>query len=303
MLKRAFIASNFTLKIAAIPYRSKFRDNISDDQKIGLEEGGDVFAVNLDNRYIFEIDKNVTREFYNELLYKHLYAIDNKTFAKADLRRFINIFFANQALSEILIASAGIPRDFIHLFILSYNLRINSNQRIILKNIRSATTEWYNSDKKEEIEKDRSIRVLFEAIVDKIVIGKNQTHFLMPQKYSENKYIKKLVDLRALHLRQKGISHKHFANKQYDAYSVDYGSYTSIDIQKRQLDTDFSNLKTIENVRDARAISLEDDFFDKYILEIGEGLKCPKCSRIIDINHLAYVKQKMCNNCFEIIGN
>jgi len=227
--------------------------------------------------------------------------IDSELYKDVDQRKYINIFFANQALSEILIASAGIPRDFMHLFILSYGLRTNLKQRIILKNIRSATTEWYHSDKKEEIEKDQPIRTLFEAIVDRIVIEKEKTHFLMPQKYSENKHIKKLVDLRALHIRQKGISHKHFPNKIYDAYSIDYGSYTSIDIQKRQLDTDFINLKTIENVRDARSISLEDEFFEKHILNIGEGIKCPKCSRIVDTNHLAYKKQNLCNHCFEKI--
>lgn len=298
LLKRTFIASNYTLKIAAIPYRSKFRDNISDEHKIGLEEGGDVFPITLDNRHVFEVDKNETREFYNELLYKHLISID-KNYKRVEKKKFINMFLANQALSEILIASAGIPRDFMNLFILSYSNRIDKNKRIILRDIRSATTEWYKTDKKEEIEKDNSTRSLFKAIVERIVIEKNRTHFLMPKKYSDNRHIKKLVDLRALHLRQEGISHKHFANKQYDAYSIDYGSYTSIDIQKRSLDTDFPDLKTSESVRDARAFSIEDEFFEKFFLEIGEGIICKSCNRTIDTNHLAYTKQKLCNNCYE----
>jgi hypothetical protein len=126
---------------------------------------------------------------------------------------------------------------------------------------------------------------------------------LLPQKYSENKHIKKLVDLRVLHIRQKGISHKHITNRLYDVYSVDYGSYTSLDITKNSLDTDFvqltQDLKTIEDVRDARALSLEDDFFDKFILKIGEGKKCPHCGKTIDVNHMAYLKQSICNHCFE----
>jgi hypothetical protein len=303
LLKRTFIASNYTLKIAAIPYRSRFRDYIDDTNKVGLEEGGDIFPLSLDNRYIFELDKNGTREFYNELLLKHIRDIETGLFSEVDENRFINLFFANQALSEILIASAGIPRDFIHLFILSYNNRTNLNQRIILKNIRNATSEWYSTDKKEEIERDKSLKYLFEGIVNEVVIGKKKTHFLLPQKYSENLYIKKLVDLRVLHIRHKGISHKHIANKLYDVYSVDYGSYTSLDITKNSLDTDFlqltQELKTIEDVRDARALSLEDDFFDKFILQIGEGKKCTHCSKTIDTNHMAYMKQKLCNHCFE----
>lgn len=305
LLKRTFIASNYCLKIGAIPYRSIFREKVRDGHKIGLEEGGDVFAVPLDNRYIFELDKGGTRDFYNELLFKHLSDINNSLFKDCDQEKFINLFFANQALSEILVASAGIPRDFMNLFILSYNNRTNKKQRIILKNIRNSTAEWYSTDKKEEIENDKSIKYLFEGIVNEVVVGKKKTHFLLPQKFSQNKHIKKLVDLRVLHIRQKGISHKHITDRMYDVYSVDYGSYTSLDITKKSLDTDFQqlslDLKTIENVRDARALSLEDDFFDRFILEIGQGIKCtnPECNKIIDTKHMAYIKQKICNHCFE----
>jgi hypothetical protein len=303
LLKRTFIASNYTLKIAAIPYRSNFRDTKDETHKIGLEEGGDIFPLSLDNRYIFETNKNGTRDFYNELLVKHIKDINPKMFDDINEEKFINIFFANQALAEILVASAGIPRDFMHLFILSYNNRTNLTQRIILKNIRSSTSEWYSTDKKEEVEKDKSIKYLFEGIVNEIVIGKKKTHFLLPQKYSDNPYIKKLVDLRVLHIRQKGISHKHIINRLYDVYSIDYGSYTSLDISKNTLDTDFQqltqDLKTIEDVRDARSLSLEDDFFNKFILAIGEGLKCNKCSETIDTKHLAFIKQNLCNHCFE----
>lgn len=306
LLKRTFIASNYTFKIAAIPYRSNFRDSSDESNKIGLEEGGDIFPLSLDNRYIFETDKSGTRDFYNELLVKHLKDIDETIFDEVDENKFINLFFANQALSEILVASAGIPRDFMHIFILAYNNRTNRNQRIVLKNIRNATSEWYSTDKKEEIEKDKSIKYLFEGIVNEIVIGKKKTHFLLPQKYSDNPHIKKLVDLRVLHIRQKGISHKHITNKLYDVYSIDYGSYTNLDIAKNTLDTDFQqlsqDLKTVEDIRDARSLSLEDDFFNKFILEIGEGIKCQNsnCGKTIDTNHLAYKKRNLCNYCFEV---
>lgn len=306
LIKRVFISSNYTFKIAAIPYRSKFRDSIHNEVKLGLEEGGDIFPISLDNRYIYEIDKSATKNFYNEILVNHLKQIDLTIFNEVEESKFINYFFANQALAEVLIASAGIPRDFINLFILSYNNRINTTQRIVLKNIRNSTTEWYTSDKKEEIEKDKIIRHLFEELVNQVIIIKKKTHFLLPQKFSENKFIRKLVDLRVLHLRQKGISHRHISNKTYDVYSIDYGSYTSLDINKTTLNTDYSelisNLSTIDDIRDARSLSIEEDFFEKFNLETGQGIKCPKCSRTIDINHLAYIKQKICNNCFEKIS-
>lgn len=303
LLKRVFIASNYTLKIAAIPYRSKFRDTIHDDIKIGLEEGGDIFPISIDNRFIFEVDKNGTRNFYNEILINHMKQIDSEIFEDVDENRFVNYFFANQALSEILIASAGIPRDFMNLFILAYNNRTNLTQRIILKNIRNSTTQWYTSDKKEEIDKDPTTRHLFEELVNQVILVKKKTHFLLPQKYSENSYVKKLIDLRVLHLRQKGISHRHITNKTYDVYSIDYGSYTSLAITKSSLNTDFNELigqlNTISDIRSARSLSIEDDFFERFNLETGQGIKCNKCSKTIDMNHAAYIKQNICNHCFE----
>lgn len=303
LLKRVFIASNYTLKIAAIPYRSKFRDTIHDEIKIGLEEGGDIFPVVIDDRFIFEVDKGGTRNFYNEILINHLKQINPQIFVGVDENRFINYFLANQALSEILIASAGIPRDFLNLFILAYNNRSNFSQRINLKNIRQSTTQWYKSDKREGIYKDPITRQMFEGLVDQIIMTKKKSHFLLPQKHSENPHIKKLIDLRALHLRQKGISHKHVTSRVYDVYSIDYGSYTSLSVTKSSLDTDFTEiinqLNTISDIRSARSLSIEDDFFEKFNLETGQGIKCPKCSKTIDINHLAYIKQRVCNHCFE----
>lgn len=305
LLKRVFIASNYTFKIAAIPYRSKMRVNTFGEISIGLEEGGDIFPINIDSRYIYEKDKVSTRNFYNELLRNHLMQIYPITFGRIDQNRFINTFFATQALSEILIASAGIPRDFMNLFILSFNLRTNLNQRIILKNVRNATTEWYSTDKKEEIDKDPNTKKFFEELVHRIVVEKNKTHFLLPQKFSDHEQVKKLIDLRALHLREKGISHRHIQSKTYDVYSIDYGSYTSLDITKNTLDTDFNDLiakvKTIETVRDARSLSVEEDFFDRFALESGQGIKCPKCSKTVDVRHPAFAKQNLCNNCFEKI--
>jgi hypothetical protein len=309
LLKRSFIASNYVLKIAAIPYRSKFQENFDEGKRIGLEEGGDVFPITLDDRYIFEIDKTSTRDFYNELLLKHLTKIDPRIMKLFNDRKkrtieknFINQFFTNHSLSEILVASAGIPRDFINLFINSFENKTIA-KRISLKNVRKATSEWYCTDKKEEVEKDPTIKRLFEGIVGKVIIEKKSTHFLIPKKFADNKHIKKLIDLRVLHLRKEGISHKYVSKRVYNVYSIDYGSYTSLDIAKRTLDTNLQQLvmqlDTIDDIREARAISLEDDFFEQFMLDIGEGIKCKKCTNIVDTNHPAYIKKGLCNHCFE----
>jgi len=73
MIKKAFIASKFSFKVAAIPNRTDL--GIKTGEKFyGLEDGGDIFGYQLDNRYVFEIDKVKTRHFFNQLLHKHIEA-------------------------------------------------------------------------------------------------------------------------------------------------------------------------------------------------------------------------------------
>lgn len=307
ILKRAFITSKFTFKIAAIPNRTKLGRRV-DENFIGLEDGGDIFAFNLDNRFIYETNSQKTKDFFNDLLCKHLCSIDSKfekyIFESQTSKNFLNIFLANQALREILIASAGIPRDFINLFINAYDQFITNssttNQRIGVRHIRLATIDWYKADKKEQVDCLQNCKIMLEGIINEIIIKKKKTHFLIPQKYSVNVYLNQLIDLRVIHLRKKGYSHKSNAGIVYDVYSIDYGCYTSIDVLQSQLDSDYINkINSIDDFREIRRISLEDKFFDKFILEVGEAIICPHCKETVDTNQPAYIKKRLCNKCFE----
>ena len=158
LIKKAFITRPVTFKITAIPNRTNLGKMI-DDEFIGLEDGGDIFPFSLDNRFIYELEQEQTKDFFNDLLYRHLDNIDkNKGYnviSNYPKTRFINLFLANQALREILIASAGIPRDFISLFINSYErFKVNTssrNSRIGVRDIRVATIDWYKLDKKNKL--------------------------------------------------------------------------------------------------------------------------------------------------------
>ncbi|GCL74889.1 hypothetical protein PN4B1_48750 [Paenibacillus naphthalenovorans] len=312
LLKRGFITSDYSFKIAAIPSRSKLGIR-SDTKFIGLEEGGDIFGFYLDNRFVFEINKQQTRDFFNEMLFRHLTAISNElktlyldTKTKKASSGFINEFFANIALREILIASAGIPRDFINLFINAYDqflLNVSSqSRRIGVKHIRLATVDWYRSDKKDQVDNFIHAKQLLEKIINDIVLKKQKTHFLIPEKHSDNEYLQQLIDLRVIHLRKKGYSHKDNKGVAYNVYSVDYGCYTSINIHQPNLDSGLiQEIDSIDNFRDIRRVSLEDNFFNEFLLQVGEAFNCPHCSKPIDTKHLAYVKQNLCNHCYEKI--
>ena len=88
LLKRAFISSKVTFKIAAIPNRTR----LMIDQTIGLEDGGDVFGYSLDNRYIYEMNQEATRSFFNELLFNQLSLTNRTAFQHFLMYRKENLF-------------------------------------------------------------------------------------------------------------------------------------------------------------------------------------------------------------------
>lgn len=276
IIKKSFAAIAVTIKIAAIPNRTNL--GIKTDEKyIGLEDGGDIQGYPLDMRYVFEANKTQTRNFFNDLLYKHLHAINSKVVDKlikdnkTTSAKLINLFFANVALNEILIASAGIPRDFMSLLITSYDKFLISSKtaakRISVSNLRIAHISWYETDKKEQIDKHPVERQLLQEIVAEVIEKKKSIHFLIPSKHAQNKHIQNLIDFRVMHLRKNGYSHKDHPGASYNVYSIDYGCFNSQNISKTTLDASTVSELFSKSLRDIRRISIEDDFFSEISIE------------------------------------
>lgn len=306
-LKRTFVPKKVTLKIAAIPNRTQ----LISENRIGLEDGGDIFGFPLDNRYIYELYPEITKAFFNELLYKQLYLMapqlyeifyDNKE--KRPVHNFINIFLANQALREILIASAGIPRDFLNIFISAYNIFFTktNNRHLVVADIRNATVEWYGVDKKKTVDANSNAKLLLDKIINDILITKKRCHFLIPEKYEKVKELNDLIDLRVIHLRKRGISHKGNKGVVYNVYYLDYACYTSTNLYHNKINTTLLNeIETIDDFREIRRVSLEDKFFEDFNMNIGNSFKCPKCGGMIDMNHPSYAQHKICMHCWSKI--
>lgn len=306
-LKRTFVPKKVTLKIAAIPNRTQ----LISENRIGLEDGGDIFGFPLDNRYIYELYPEITKAFFNELLYKQLYLMDPQLYEifydnkeKRPVHNFINIFLANQALREILIASAGIPRDFLNIFISAYNIFFTktNNRHLVVADIRNATVEWYGVDKKKTVDANSNAKLLLDKIINDILITKKRCHFLIPEKYEKVKELNDLIDLRVIHLRKRGISHKGNKGVVYNVYYLDYACYTSTNLYHNKINTTLLNeIETIDDFREIRRVSLEDKFFEDFNMNIGNSFKCPKCGGMIDMNHPSYAQHKICMHCWSKI--
>jgi hypothetical protein len=307
LIKRTFITLKATFKIAAIPNRTKLAVD-----RVGLEDGGDIFGYLLDNRFIYELEPDITKTFFNELLFNQLSLINSELYNQfyksgktQPTHNFLNIFLANQALREILIASAGIPRDFLSLFIGSYSHymeRRTDNRRITLTDVRQATISWYSIDKKKAVDSNGNARVLLDKIIQEVLINKKRCHFLIPEKYENIKELNDLIDLRVIHLRKKGISHKGRKGISYNVYYLDYACYTSSNIYHNRIKSNLLNeIETTDDFREIRRVSLEDKFFDDYNTEIGNSFKCPHCGGMVNTGHPAFIKQRICNQCYEKI--
>jgi len=310
LLKTAFIASGFTCKLAAIPNRTK----LINDKRIGLEDGGDIFGISLDNRFIYEINPLGTKAFFNELLFNHMSTINPELFSeyydkenKQPSVRFIEDFLNPNAMKELLIASSGIPRDFINIFINSYMKYEDSGttyKTISVRDVRKGTTEWYEVDKKKAVESQQQAKILLDSIINEIIINRKSCHFLVPQLCSTNDWFQSLIDLRVIHLRKEGISHKGKKNVAYNVYYIDYACYTSSNIYHNKIASDLLDSINMSGDFDRiRRVSLEKEFFDTFNIQVGNSFKCPNCGEMVDTNHLAYINLKACNMCFKKIEN
>ncbi|MGE7664889.1 hypothetical protein ACQKMN_04165 [Ureibacillus composti] len=306
LLKLAFVASNVKLKMGAIKFRTKLLKEI-DGVSYGLEDGGDIFGFDLDNKYVYETNKINTKAYFSELLYRHLsgYYQELAGFwdeaARSVSEDFMNAIFTPQALKELLIGSAGVSRDFLNIFINAHQEFLNSNdQRITVNHIRRATQSWYRMDKQNRIDSSPDTKNLLDKIVDYVIREKKVTHFLIPQNCFTNEHLQKLVDLRVIHLRKRGYSHQDIPDVVYDVYSVDYGCYTSSNVTTNDLDiTNLAEIGVIDNFRSVRRVALDEEFFLKHRLEVGEGVKCTVCKGIVDTTHPAFVKKGLCTVCWE----
>ena len=169
-----------------------------------------------------------------------------------------------------------------------------------LQDIRTATVSWYEVDKKKAVEANHNAKVMLDRIIEDILISKKRCHFLIPEKYETNQTLNELIDLRIIHLRKHGIAHKGNSGVSYNVYYIDYACYTSSNMYHNKINTNLLNeIETTDDFRTIRRISLEDKFFDSLNAELGNSFKCPHCGLFVDTSHPAYVKQRICNNCFE----
>jgi hypothetical protein len=217
-----------TVKIAAIAHRCRFREydpetNIS----IGIELGSDASSViNLDEYMIFDNDSDAAKEFFKNLLHRHVIAVDKNCVFDKKTNLFINdVFSQTTAFDEFVRAAEGVPRDAINMISLAAQMALAS--KISIAHIRHSAQKWFQINKHNALNSRPTAVSLLDRIIYEVIGLRKSRGFLLS---NEKNYelIDYLYDMRIIHVMKQGVSAQNAIGKKYTLYALDYGCYVEL---------------------------------------------------------------------------
>lgn len=217
-----------TLKIAALEYRSVFLTYVG-FQPVGFELGPDIVpARNLDDYYTFEINESELVRAFADVVYKHLQVeLGSDYFQKRNLlsgESFAAHLTASLGdFAEIVEASAGNLRDFLQLFADAFDADYTKKARHIrLTTIRQIAREHSKTRKLSTV--PFAMRDVLAGMV-KVVVddGNSGRCCLLPEELVRHKVIQQLLDLRILHVTERGYTSRDRVGEYFTRLAVDHG--------------------------------------------------------------------------------
>ncbi|MCC3862047.1 hypothetical protein [Pseudemcibacter aquimaris] len=210
------------LKVATIKHRSTLYVQ-EDDSYIGTELGHDIYDIDLD----YTLDKFDDLQVFMKFLLEH--SIEKS----GALGLKINEIFAGDSFKQLCLASGGVPRDFLSLFV----KLIQSKPEGEKINKIQVTDEAISSIRKKmegigkDSEEDANLLEKYLQEIKTFVYHDNRTNvFLVSKEDLENirefrQALKELVDLRLIHIIHINTSCAPSDGKRYEAYMIDVGLY------------------------------------------------------------------------------
>jgi hypothetical protein len=231
LLRRSlYPLSSVTVKIAAIEHRSVFQVRRGGGDYLGIELGADAAAdVNLDDFMVFDNDPARAKEFFQDLIARHLAAIEDRELVAQLPNKAPAVmqeaFTEKRAVEEFVRACEGVPRDAINILALAAQRALTS--AISVEHIRIAARNWYQRDKEQAVSADGSAHNLLHSIIDD-VIGERKARAFLLRTDAKSDVIDALYDARVLHILKKGVSTHDQPGVRFDVYKLDYGCYVDL---------------------------------------------------------------------------
>lgn len=223
--------SAFCFKVCTLPNRIKI--NHDNDNILSVKDDFSVIPLDRDLINIDSLKKYLLQILCP--LRKNL---------EIQLQDIESLFSNEESILYLVIASGGIPRDFLLMFrdIVDIVKAENGNKKIGKAEIYTVVKAM-REDKDENIEYDVDItpEMIQEALTkinDDILVGKNTNVFLFPNSKKEEyeSLLRNLVNARYLHLIKENVSSENRKKEYFTAYLIDMSFYISGKQIKRGFD-------------------------------------------------------------------
>jgi len=210
------------LKLATIKHRSKLYRR-GRDQYVGVELGHD----------IFEVDMDYTMDNFEELS-SFMQQLLRSATEQSGANVRVEQMFAGDGFSQLCLASGGVPRDFLSLFVSLANAMAASGNPIgkmqvnetAIANLRSKMESMRRDSSNEDAVLDACLRQIKKSVYD----NRRTNAFLISKDALESdsqgrQAIRELVDLRLIHLVDHNTSRAPSDGQRYEAYILDVSLY------------------------------------------------------------------------------
>lgn len=268
--------TNLYLKIATIRHRSSLYVQ-ADNTYVGIELSHDAQSLELD----YTLDQfQQLQNFMWELLRE----ANRNSNADVNLDEIIT----ENAFKQLCLASGGVPRDFLALFIKLCNNIISGKPAISKPDVTDLAIEslpYKFENFKTDSAEEREVLEKYLDYLKRFMIEEKRTNICLVSNSDINNYpqirqaIKELVDLRLIHLVDANTSSAPSDGKRYTAYMIDIGLYPNSKPRNfNQIEPGLVDAEgRKDNIRSAPKVHLED--YKAYIdgqnlgfnLEVTEG--------------------------------
>jgi hypothetical protein len=226
------------IKAAGIRNQCKW---YSDNPPTGLQSGHDAQIISLD---VTLEEPEKAREFLWEIF---------RTYAEEAMVKNISRFLGHKAVDRLVLASGGVPRDFLTLSSAAMQItRRRAKARVTGVQAVNEAAGQAADVKLRELEEDAAASIgaaemqikSLNAVRKTIVEDRNYTFFRIDLREKElwsraYDVVQGIMDLRLVHLINSGVSDPHQAGRRYEVYMLDLSQYTGTRFKQRLIVLDF----------------------------------------------------------------
>ena len=198
--------SGITVKIAAISHRCNFMEREHESKGyIGIELGSDASSViNLDEYMVFDNDKDAAKEFFKNLLHRHVLAIDKNDSCSLDSNSFINDTFTQaSSFDEFVRSVEAVPRDAINIISIAAQQALDN--KISIVHVRKSAQRWFQVNKYANLNSRPEAVSLLDVIINEVIGVRKSRGFLVSNEKCYD-LIDYLYDMRIIHVHKQGVS-------------------------------------------------------------------------------------------------